>query len=46
ETVTRTEDFAEALKRAQAANGPALIELKIDPEAISPRQTLSQVRGD
>ena len=46
ETVTRTEDFAEALKRAQTANGPALIELKIDPEAISPRQTLSQVRGD
>jgi len=46
ETVTRTEDFAEALKRAQTENGPALIELKIDPEAISPRQTLSQVRGD
>jgi acetolactate synthase I/II/III large subunit len=43
-TVTRTEDFAPVLKRALSAALPTLIELKLDPEAISPRQTLSQVR--
>ena len=44
ETVTRTADFKGALERARAAGTPAIIELKTDPEAISPRQTLSQLR--
>jgi acetolactate synthase-1/2/3 large subunit len=44
ETVERTEDFAAAFKRAVASARPAVIELKLDPEAISPRQTLSQIR--
>ena len=34
-----------ALHRALAAGGPALIELRTDPEAISARRTLSQIRG-
>jgi acetolactate synthase-1/2/3 large subunit len=43
--VESTEAFAPALQRALAAKGPALIELRIDPEAISARRTLSQIRG-
>jgi acetolactate synthase-1/2/3 large subunit len=44
-TITRTEDFRAALKRALSAALPTLIELKLDPEAISPGQTLSEIRG-
>lgn len=43
ERVERTEDFAAALERALAADRPALIELQIDPEALTPRQSLSQI---
>jgi acetolactate synthase-1/2/3 large subunit len=43
--VESTEAFAPALQRALAAKSPALIELRIDPEAISARRTLSQIRG-
>jgi acetolactate synthase-1/2/3 large subunit len=45
ERVEATEAFLPALQRALAAAGPALIELRIDPEAISVRRTLSQIRG-
>ena len=45
ERVEVTEAFLPALRRALAAEAPALIELRIDPEAISTRQTLSQIRG-
>ncbi|MEO1264244.1 MAG: thiamine pyrophosphate-binding protein [Pseudomonadota bacterium] len=45
ETVTRTDGFKPALDRALAAGRAALIELKTDPEAITPRQTLSQIRS-
>ncbi len=45
ETVTRTEEFAPALERALAAGKPALIEIRLDPEAITPRQTLSEIRA-
>jgi acetolactate synthase-1/2/3 large subunit len=31
-------------ERAQQQNRPAVIELKLDPEAISPRQTLTALR--
>jgi len=44
EAVERTEDFVPALRRALAAGGPALIELRVDPEAIAPGRTLSQIR--
>ncbi len=43
-TITRTEDFLPVLQRALTAALPTVIELKLDPEAISPRQTLSQIR--
>src|SRR4029434_11301231 len=45
ETVERTEDFAPAFERASASGKPAIIELKIDPEAISPATTLSAIRA-
>ena len=45
EVVEKTEDFAAAFERALKAGGPALIELKIDPEALTPRQTLSEIRA-
>jgi acetolactate synthase-1/2/3 large subunit len=44
ETVERTEDFAPAFERAQASGKPALVELKIDPDAITPAATLSGIR--
>ncbi len=43
--VERTEDFAAAFDAALAEGRPALIELRVDPEAITPRATLSQIRG-
>lgn len=45
ETVTRTQDFAPALERALASGKPAIIELQIDPEALTPRRSLSDIRG-
>ncbi len=45
ETVQRTADFAPAFQRALAAGKPAIIELKIDPEAITPSATLSGMRA-
>ena len=45
ETVTRTEDFAPALKRALAAGTAAIIEVKTEQEAISVRQTITQLRA-
>jgi acetolactate synthase-1/2/3 large subunit len=45
ERVERTEAFADALERALAANGPALLELVCDPEALTPRQSLSAARA-
>ena len=44
ETVERTEDFAPAFERAAASGKPALIELRIDPDAITPATTLSAIR--
>jgi acetolactate synthase I/II/III large subunit len=42
--VTRTEDFAPAFAAAQASGLPSILELRIDPEAITPRQSLSEIR--
>ena len=44
ETVERTEDFAPAYERAAASGKPAIVELKIDPDAITPATTLSAIR--
>jgi acetolactate synthase-1/2/3 large subunit len=46
ESVTRTADFEAALERAIASGRPAVIELKIDPDAITPRTTLSAIRAE
>jgi acetolactate synthase I/II/III large subunit len=43
-TVERTEEAADALDAALAAGRPALVELRVDPEAITPRQTLTEIR--
>ena len=45
ETVVKTEEFAPALARSLESGKPAIIELKIDPEALTPRQSLSEVRA-
>jgi acetolactate synthase-1/2/3 large subunit len=45
ETVERTADFAPAFQRAVASGKPAVIELRIDPEAITPTATLSGLRA-
>ena len=37
-------EFAPALGRALAAGRPALLELRVDPEAITPQATLSALR--
>ncbi|HKS12297.1 MAG TPA: thiamine pyrophosphate-binding protein [Pseudomonas sp.] len=44
ETVTHTEEFVGAFERCQASGKPALIEIQVDPEALTPRMTLSQIR--
>ena len=46
ETVTETSQFPDAIERALTAGRPALLELKIDPEGINPRTTLTQLRAD
>jgi acetolactate synthase I/II/III large subunit len=43
--VERGEDFPAAFEEALAAGRPALLELRVDPEAITPRATLSEIRG-
>ena len=46
EIVERTADFETAFERAFNAKTAALIEVRIDPEAITPRQTLSAIRAE
>jgi acetolactate synthase I/II/III large subunit len=46
EVVLRSEDFPDAFERALADPRPALLELRVDREAITPRQTLSQIRAE
>ncbi|MFW8605482.1 thiamine pyrophosphate-binding protein [Rhizobium beringeri] len=43
ETVETTADFAPAFERARASGKPAIIEVKLDPEAITPTRTLSEI---
>ncbi|MBZ9558501.1 MULTISPECIES: thiamine pyrophosphate-dependent enzyme [unclassified Modicisalibacter] len=44
ERVETTENFPAAFERALASDSGALLELNISPEALTPRQTLSQMR--
>ena len=44
ETVEATSAFAPAFKRAEKCGKPALIEIRIDPEALTPNMSLSQIR--
>ena len=46
ETVDKTEDFEAAFERAWSAKTAALIECRVDPEAITPRTTLSAIREE
>ena len=43
-SVSRTEDFAPAFEEAASRNGPAIIELRMDPELITTRTTLTEIR--
>lgn len=45
ETVATTEEFAPAFERARASGKPAIIEVKLDPEAITPTRSLSDIRA-
>ena len=46
ETVERTADFEAAFERSWKAGTASLIELKVDPEAITTRTTLSAIRAN
>jgi acetolactate synthase I/II/III large subunit len=45
EVVARTADFPAAFERARGAGVPAILELRIDPEALTIRQSLSDIRA-
>ncbi|MFA5898228.1 MAG: thiamine pyrophosphate-dependent enzyme [Hyphomicrobium sp.] len=45
ERIETTEAFLPALQRALAQDMPTLLELRIDPDAISVRRTLTQIRA-
>jgi acetolactate synthase-1/2/3 large subunit len=44
ETVEKTEDFAGAFQRCETSGKPGLIEIRIDPEALTPKMSLTQIR--
>jgi acetolactate synthase-1/2/3 large subunit len=44
ETIERTDEFPDALERALGFAGPAVVTLRIDPDAITPRTTLTAIR--
>jgi acetolactate synthase-1/2/3 large subunit len=44
EYVERTEDVEAAFERAVESGRPAVLHLKVDPEAITPRATITQIR--
>ncbi|MBP1852366.1 thiamine pyrophosphate-binding protein [Rhizobium halophytocola] len=43
ETVETTADFAAAFERARASGKPSILDIKLDPEAITPARTLSEI---
>ena len=44
ETVVKTDEFASAFERAKASGKPSIIEVRLDPEAITPAKTLTDIR--
>jgi acetolactate synthase-1/2/3 large subunit len=46
ETVERTGDVPDAFERALGSGRPAVLDLRVDPEAISPRATISELRRE
>jgi acetolactate synthase I/II/III large subunit len=42
--VENTADFAAAFRAAEQSGFPAIIHLKVDPEAITPATTLTKIR--
>jgi acetolactate synthase-1/2/3 large subunit len=46
ERVETTEEFAPAFERAVKSGKPTIVHCLIDPEAITPTRTLSQIRDD
>ena len=45
ESVNETAEFAPAFERARASGRPAIIHVKVDPEAITPGTTLARIRA-
>jgi acetolactate synthase-1/2/3 large subunit len=45
ETVLRTDEFAPAFLRARDSGKPALLHMKLDPQAITPNATLDALRA-
>jgi len=45
ERVERTEDFAPAFERALASGKPSILHCIVDPEALTPARTLSEIRA-
>ena len=43
-TVEKTADFADAFAAAQKSGKPAIIHVKVDPEAITPTTTIAKIR--
>src|SRR5215472_14708729 len=43
-TIEQTDDFPAAFEAAQRAGQPAILHLKVDPEAITPATTLAAIR--
>ncbi|MEM6615034.1 MAG: thiamine pyrophosphate-binding protein [Pseudomonadota bacterium] len=44
ETVGKTEEFAPAFEAARQSRQPAILHLKLDPQAITPTRTLDEIR--
>lgn len=44
ETVLRTDEFLPAFERAVASGKPAILHVKVDPDAITPTTTLTKLR--
>ena len=45
ETVEETAEFPPAFERALGSGLPSIVHVKIDPEAITPATTLSEIRA-
>lgn len=45
ETIERTEEFTPAFERALASDRPTVLHVKVDPEALTAGQSLSEIRA-